>query len=293
MGRIMKRLVLIHGRSQEEKEPDALKADWVQALHHALATQGRSLPDNVLICFPYYGDSLAALCKEPDQEIPEVLLRGQGTNAEERRLLEYIMRTLARRYGITDADAVAACDSNVVERGIQNTALVLGIARLLSGAQGVSTRIVQQFTHDVYSYLTNGGIAGYINDGIRKAFDSDSDTVVVSHSLGTVISLKVLSELDTQHRVSHLITLGSPLGIPLIQELLAPLKRPACLANWSNARDPKDLVALFPLIKPYFPLTEILDDSSIENMTANHHGISGYIGHPNVALMIHQALCER
>jgi hypothetical protein len=289
----MKRLILIHGRSQEDRSPDALKAEWLQALHLALASQGLALPAEEPICFTYYGDSLAALCRVTDEgSIPEVLLRGLGSDTEEHRLFEQIMRTIAQQYGITDEDALAACETNLSERGIQNTALLLGIARLLSGTAGVSTRLVQQFAHDVYSYLTNGAIAKFINNGIRKAFAPGTDTVVVSHSLGTVVSLRVLNELDVGHRVSHLITLGSPLGIPLIQDLLAPLKRPSCVVNWFNARDPKDVVALFPLTRPYFPLADIVDNSGIENRTTNHHGISGYIGNPHVARKIYEALSE-
>jgi hypothetical protein len=287
----MKRLVLIHGRSQEEKDPDALKAEWLQALQQGLASQGLSLPLNESICFPYYGDSLTALCGVPEETAaPDVLLRGLGSNTEERRMFEQMMRTAAQQYGISDADALAVSGSNVSERGFQNIELVLGIARLLSCVEGISTRLIEQFTHDVHSYLTNPAIAKFINDGVRKAFEPDVDTLVVSHSLGTVVSHRVLNELDATHRISHLITLGSPLGIPVIQDLLAPLKRPSCVAKWFNARDPKDVVALFPLAKPHFPLADIIDNSRIENRTPNRHGISGYIGDLHVARVIYDAL---
>ena len=289
----MKRLVLIHGRSQQEKDPDALKAEWLQALDQALANQGLSLPPEVSVCFPYYGDSLAALCRVPaETSAPHVLLRGLSSSSEARRLFEQMIRTAAQRYEISDADALSGSESGISERGFQNTELVLGLARLLSGVEGISTSVIGQFAEDVHSYLTNPGIAKFINDGVRGAFDPTIDTVVVSHSLGTVVSHRVLNELDSTYRISHLITLGSPLGIPLIQNLLAPLKRPSCVVKWFNGRDPKDVVALFPLAQPHFPLVDIVDNSGIENRTPNRHSISGYIGDLHVARVIYDAISE-
>ncbi|GAA2768520.1 hypothetical protein GCM10010103_75620 [Streptomyces paradoxus] len=52
----MRRLVLIHGRSQQRKDAEDLKQEWVQAPHNGLAGAGVSatVPEE-RIRFPYYG----------------------------------------------------------------------------------------------------------------------------------------------------------------------------------------------------------------------------------------------
>ena len=52
------RLLLVHGRSQGGKDPVSLKAEWLGALNKGLQKSGLSLPENIEIDFPFYGDQL-------------------------------------------------------------------------------------------------------------------------------------------------------------------------------------------------------------------------------------------
>ena len=53
------KLVFIHGRAQEDKDPLVLRQRWVSALQTGLATAGLELPiDERDIVFPFYGDAL-------------------------------------------------------------------------------------------------------------------------------------------------------------------------------------------------------------------------------------------
>ena len=40
----MRQLVLVHGRSQEQKDAVALKAEWLEALNEGLAKSNLTLP---------------------------------------------------------------------------------------------------------------------------------------------------------------------------------------------------------------------------------------------------------
>lgn len=74
-------------------------------------------------------------------------------------------------------------------------------------------------------------------------------TVVIAHSLGSVVTYETLHAYPQLH-VAHLITLGSPLALPhaVFDRLLpAPRPRGAGLANtgrWTNIADVGDLVAV-------------------------------------------------
>jgi hypothetical protein len=89
------------------------------------------------------------------------------------------------------------------------------------------------------------------------------------------------------------VTVGSPLAVTAIKKRLAPIKHPQCVRSWFNARDKKDVVALYPLDKSHFAVRpEIENKNDLENLTGNRHGIVGYLGDLAVARKIYDALTE-
>src|SRR6202035_4447024 len=112
---------------------------------------------------------------------------------------------------------------------------------------GIGTAALELCTRDVYAYLYDPSIAAKINDGVAKAFTKE-EAVVVAHSLGTVVAYSILRLKGPDvWKVPSFITLGSPLAIQAINQLLPALEMPACVGTWYNGRDPKDTVALYPL----------------------------------------------
>jgi len=88
------------------------------------------------------------------------------------------------------------------------------------------------------------------------------------------------------------VTVGSPLGIRAISRRLAtPLVMPAGAADWYNAFDPHDVVALYPLDAANFAITPpIKNYPHVNNHTDNRHGIGGYLDDADVAAQIAAAL---
>ncbi|MGW1893984.1 hypothetical protein ACWCP6_27575 [Streptomyces sp. NPDC002004] len=290
----MRELVLIHGRSQGNKDAGKLKKQWVDALHVGLRTAGLDLriPDEG-IRFPYYGDTLLALSKDSGVEAPNVIVRGAEDDPNEQEFITAILKDVVRTWGIAEADIRAASAvPSLIERDIQNWPWVIAALRAIDRVPALSAASLALATRDVYQYLSNPGIQTYIEGGVRQAFTGGEDCVVVSHSLGTVIAYNMLKREGSEHQwnVPTLLTLGSPLAVGHIVQRLAPVKRPECTGDWFNAFDPKDVVALHPLEHPQFPVTPLENYSKVENPTPNHHGITGYLGDPTVARRIHDAL---
>lgn len=122
---------------------------------------------------------------------------------------------------------------------------------------------------------------------------ADVPTVVVSHSLGTVVAYNLLRREGRQQgwNIPLFVTLGSPLGVDAMRKKLAPIEHPACVRCWFNAYDPRDVVALFPLDEKNFDVDPpIVNKGDVNNLTSNRHGISGYLSDPEVARAIHAAL---
>ena len=288
-----RQLVFVHGRAQQNKDPDDLKASWIDAWRRGLAKIGKDIPIvESAIHFPYYGDTLAALVD--GKPAPDVVVRGPEPQADEKRLIADVLEEARQQRGISDEQIAAAAGAEVVERGPMNwgwvRAIVKALDERLPGASGATLATV---TFDVYHYLRNPGVRDTIEEGVRGAMPEDAETVVVGHSLGTVVAYNLLRREGQSNgwKVPLYVTLGSPLAVTAIREMLQPLKGLACAGAWFNAMDPNDIVSLYPLGPPRFGVEpEIENKTDVDNHTDNQHGIAGYLDDPVVARQIFDAL---
>jgi hypothetical protein len=303
----MRDLVFVHGRSQQHKDSKALKAEWIADWAAGLKKSNLSvpLPDD-RIHFPYYGDTLDQLVagKSPD-EAAKIVVRGVAPEGgaelspEEKAFIEAVLlESIGRFEGDADGAVQRALPPGaIVEKGVLNWGWVQAILEVLdSHAPGASSASVALATRDVFQYLTNDIIRGVIDAGTASAMPADRETVVVSHSLGTVVAYNVLRLNARQKgwKVPLFVTLGSPLGVTVIKQKLAgikPIGFPADVAAWFNAMDERDVVSLYPLDERHFPLTPAIDNkTNVHNGTPNAHGISGYLGDKDVAKRIYDAV---
>ena len=290
------RLVLIHGRSQQHKDAAALKAEWVTAWQEGLRRSGVALPlAEEAIRFPYYGDTLWDLVSGASEDgAADVVLRGDGADADERAFLESVVGAVREQAGITDAQVREVLGSEVAERGpLQwewTQAALRAIDRFVPFASGASVAL---FTRDVYRYLTNPGIRDRIESGVLEAMEPGVPTVVVAHSLGTVVAYNLLRREGASRgwNVPLFVTVGAPLGIRVIRERLSPIAHPACARAWFNALDERDVVALYPLTERTFQVDPAIENKTdVRNFTRNRHGIVGYLADEDVARRIADAL---
>lgn len=291
-----KQLVFVHGRSQENKDAVALKREWIDAFREGLSKSQLDIPiDETDIRFPYYGDTLYDLVSDtPGDEAAEVIVRGDGADDEQQRFIRAVLQEVKEAAQITDAQLEEITNRDVVERGPLNWEWLQGVLRAIDryvpGGSGASIAIA---TNDVYQYLKNPAIQSIIDDGVRSAFTPGIETVVVGHSLGTVVSYNLLKREGEaeEWNIPSYITLGSPLGVTAIKKSLRPIKHPPCVEKWFNAMDERDVVALYPLTREHFDIDpEIENKRDVDNHTRNRHGISGYLNDKQVARRIYEAL---
>ncbi len=291
-----KQLVFVHGRAQEHKDAAELKASWIDAFRRGLQENGLSLPiAEEAIRFPYYGDTLYDLVEgKPIDDVAEIIVKGVGSAEDERAFMREVIVEIQQQTGVSAAQIANVAGDEVLHKGPLNWEWLQGVLKAIDhfipGASGASIAIA---TNDVYQYLTNIGIRDQIETGVRKAMQSDVPSVVVSHSLGTVVAYNLLRREGTQNHwnVPLFVTLGSPLAIKAIKKSLAPNKHPQCATSWFNAMDERDVVALYPLDAEHFPISPaIVNKRDVDNDTENRHGISGYLSDKDVARRIHDAL---
>jgi hypothetical protein len=285
------KLVFIHGRDQQGKDPHELRTTWINTLKAGLEKSGLTLPDDAELVFPFYGDLLDGLVKDGNlpATVDGVLARGE-TAPEDVAFFHELLNEVADNASVTEEEVIQNYEGNLQERGPLNWKWVQAILQTLDDKTGFGNFSIKKFTYDVYLYLTMPGVKRRINEFVTRALD-DTPCVVVAHSLGTVVGYNVLS--DHPHAVKKYITLGSPLGLKSIKSRLkTPLAMPSCVSDgWYNAYDDRDVVALNPLNKNFFNITpEIVNKNDVKNHTDNRHGIEGYLDDKEVARTIYEAL---
>jgi subtilisin family serine protease len=162
------------------------------------------------------------------------------------------------------------------------------------------TRLISEaFIPDVAAYLFDEEIRDQIRDRLRAVLTPRGGPyVIVSHSLGTVITYDVLCELEqtgaSPPDIALWVTLGSPLGIEEVQDHLeSPPHFPAGaqVQQWRNFSDRLDPVAFDATLADDFPGGDIADQLVINLHTPrlsgfNPHSALGYIGHPLVQKLV-------
>ena len=229
----------------------------------------------------------------------------QGTSADDdRSLAEFLAEGLSEQaaaLGISNAEitteqervSAATGVGIAVDQGFPMSrrinALVSLIERLSPCRGDLAVRLLDQ----AYAYLRKPQASLAVDTLVRPALDA-GPMVLVTHSLGTVVSFKLLRRLATSGtpvQVPLYVTLGSPLTLATVQRALGPsFATPTGIRRWINARDPDDLISLNRgLGAPLFS-TSIENIADFENPGADAHAIPGYLAHPPVANAIAAAL---
>ncbi|GED09311.1 hypothetical protein [Cellulosimicrobium cellulans] len=302
----MTRLVLVHGRDNQGLDADVLDRTWTAVLDAGLsaAGSGRVLHDDDT-SFVFYGDALAGLVAG-DAEPPPVTVHALAALPDdELAFVADVAEEVLRAAGaMVPARPQGAAPAGGVDVGAWLNLLLSALDRYVPG---LSSGVVVLLARDVWAYLHDDAVRTRIDDAVAAAIPTDGPAVVVAHSLGSVVAYSVLREHPDAARwdVPLLLTLGSPLAIRAIRDVLAaraPLRVPAPVRRWVAVRDRRDALALHGLGPDAFPLdpaTPAIEDLVVANAAPGHHAAAvlladgspaGYLALPEVAGAVAAAL---
>lgn len=286
-------LLLVHGRGQAGKDPTKLKSDWITALEAGAKAGGREFQlQEEDVRFAYYGDTLDDLVGR-EELIADVITRGTlpAGGAQALAWQASVLDEIRTALGISDDEVASLSESDALDKGVLNWPWVRAILRTIDQHVGyASGASIYLFTHDVYHYLTNPGAIQLIESSIMHSVQPAVPTVVVGHSLGSIVAYNLLRNRSDDLVVPLFVTLGSPLAVKRIKMALAPIKHPAGVGSWFNAMDPRDIVSLYPLDGLHFPVDPPIENKTVANRTDDRHGIEGYLEDAEVAGRILDAL---
>ena len=116
----------------------------------------------------------------------------------------------------------------------------------LANRSGLDEALIAAVFADVAAYLDRPAVRDRVLDAVLGCLPSDGRMVLVSHSLGTVVALDLLTRLPDALTVDTLVTAGSPLGMDAVYKrlLAGGPRRPDRVRTWVNAWCPADAVAI-------------------------------------------------
>lgn len=292
------RMILVHGISQEGKSSEAILKEWLDTLNKTYESHGPNpLAGLSRIEAAFYGDELfkRSSVKFKDEAI------ALGAEEAEDDFAEFAHKALeemALKLDVKKADIEAEEGSTSVHMGAgAHKKSVKAIARLIERISPWKGVLAMRLLGQAHAYIRNKNNHDAVNDLVRPLFEDDEEIIIVSHSLGTIVSFSLLREYAENGRPRNcplFITLGSPLGIHKIREgFRKPRTRPKNVTRWVNGADPSDFVALHPKLDKESFGAEVTNYSDIKNAYENPHAISGYLSEPRIAQEIRQAIANR
>lgn len=226
------RLVLVHGIGQQGRSSNEIQAEWTSALGGAR----EDLPFDSVVT-PFYGDQIHALAEARGSST--VVAQGFGEDDEEREFVGAGLDEIARAHSVTEHQIEL---QQTVEQGLPHDRRFIATLRLIEAVSPFQGNLALRLLRQAFAYLKHSDVTEAVDDLVRPAIEA-GPCVVVAHSLGTVVSFRLLRQ--QQYEVPLFVTLGSPLAVRSVQTALGrPRLVPAGVGRWFNAVDRDDMVTL-------------------------------------------------
>jgi hypothetical protein len=284
------RLVFVHGINNQEYSAQRIRDDWRNGLKQVWEKNGQKVDLNrVQIDAAFYGDVLDEQTRTWDKRGKDVT----EMSAEQSLIDDADVLQLYQEYqyslGISDEAIMRYADSDVTEMGFPHKGWVKAVGR---GLEAITpTRglfLAKRFLPQAVTYLKRPGTADKIDALVKEQVFANSHAtqrlLVIAHSLGTVVTYRLLRALGNQISVDLYITLGSPLGVRMFHKFLpTPRIRPSNVKRWINAADKNDFVALQTVLnRRTFGTDDIEKIDNIQNGEADPHSIIAYLSNNSI-----------
>ncbi|WP_406280076.1 trypsin-like serine peptidase [Embleya sp. NBC_00896] len=283
-------LVLVHGRSQQGRDPAVLRRSWAAGLNSGLTMAGLPTVDPEDAWFPFYGNRLAEVMEsieatEAIESIDSVAPVEASLSPSARVLYGRLLDEAARRAGMPAEQVVA---NEGVWGGVVGA--MRGPLGWIAAHTGVDRAVIKTAFRDVAAYLDANDTREAVLEQVLDCVPTSGSVVVVAHSLGTVVAMDLLPRLAGRVTVAGLVTAGSPLGLDTVYSRLrvGGPHLPPIAGPWLNVWCPTDPVAIG------CPLTDDWSGLGAERVVANPHDrahdIGAYLSHPEIATAIGRLL---
>lgn len=221
------------------------------------------------VTMPFYGDIL--IKNIPDQKSTRGALNSK-TGFE-----LFSERILAEMSSYDLPDLIKSGERG---KGIHKKSLKVA-ARIVETVSPLRGTIALRFLKQAYSYLMHQNCMSAVDEVVRPHLSSQEPLMIISHSLGTIVSYRMMLELQKSGKLGSVplfVTMGSPLSLKLVRSRidLAPQPLPS-VKKWLNVTDREDFIALGNSLDGNYFQMQIENDLSLENGYSDPHSFEKYI----------------
>lgn len=246
-------LIGIHGIAQQQLGRHQLQAPWRQALADGLERAIGHPTAEPPLDIAYYGDIFLDPPRKNERKAVADPLELLDEISED----ELLDLTAAVADAVPHEDLAAAAAES--PKGYTRVPLPLQIAlRALDRRFGPSEGILYiGELRQVRRYLCCPAIKAAVDARLAAAITPEC-RILIGHSLGSVIAFEYLRQ-HTDHRISLLLTVGSPLGLRLVRTRMpdpiadAGQAAPGNASIWVNLRDPRDPITCAGDLRQWWP----------------------------------------
>lgn len=283
-----KLIIGIHGLNNKP-EPDVLRNWWTTAMAEGISRNCRVQRGDIDFVLAYWADLMypapVALAEVAE---PYVAAGGSGPlpragmsikSIAETRIKEGVGKVLEKVFGAPVAEDVVR---DALEAKMPD---------------------LHRYQHH---RAARDAIRARLREALRTAQETRRQIMLIAHSMGSIVAYDVLRTAGRALpglRISHFVTLGSPLGLTEVMEMVAaPLRVPECVARWSNFSDPRDYAARWDtrLSNDYranragVTVSDhlVINGYVTRSGKSNPHKIYGYLRTPEVSELIASFLTE-
>jgi hypothetical protein len=267
-------IVGVHGIAQQHLGRKQLMRDWGPALEDGIEVAVRAEPVGVSFDLAFYGDRFLRPGHHSQKDLDEKSALDDLSAAE-------IDDALADAREAVNEEEIAAAAALPPSKAYTRMPRPLqAVLRALDAKFGAAAGMLYLGTlRQVRRYLRDGELKA-ATDQIVAAKASTDCRILIGHSLGSVVALEFVRQ-HPEHRLDLLLTLGSPLGLRMVQSHLprpyfgadAPGGIPESLAAWVNVRDVRDPVACAGDLNTWWPGVE---DQHVDN-EGDAHNVARYL----------------
>ena len=306
-----KHIILVHGRSYK---PDAvnLKRNWVGALAHGIERDHGKRALNKFKkankTMAYYGDlTNTFLGKHTGKHWTKK--READDIADRKEALAALKLYSSREFNKSNYKRIRDLADVFKEAA---ASIFSGPLSLL----GIGDDIIGMVAPDMEHYWNpddkfGSDVRWRLTQPLARAINAGDDILLISHSLGSIVSYDVLWKFshyaEYQHirdkSINTLVTIGSPLGDEIVKDKLkganarSHRKYPHNIRRWINLAAEDDYISHDPTLANDYKrmqrlgLVSSITDKQIYNMAIRgensnpHHG-AGYLIHPQMSRVV-------
>ncbi|AJW38078.1 hypothetical protein NY08_45 [Rhodococcus sp. B7740] len=189
------KLIYLHGVGDGD-----ISQGWFKALNKSLAEEGMPTIDSSDVIAPKYSDLLSSM--DSEESIPKVTVNGEKSDRSVERA-QFVSRQI-------EAARAVGADPSVRSLGFPLPDFDAPDAALGAIAKAVPGWLFADEIKQIQAYVHRRGLRGAVLTRVLEAIPKRGEIVIVGHSLGSVVTVDVLSRLPRHVSVRRVVTIGSP-----------------------------------------------------------------------------------